>query len=214
MRIVICDDHRLLVEALATAIVGAGHKVEAVSATTTDALLAVARHRPDVLLLDLNLPNGDSLDAAREMVDRHPYTRTVILTGSEAIQPLQEALEIGIAGYLRKDGRIDQMLATLERCLRGERVFDEVLMRRLNRAVLEQQRSSTLHTDFTPRERAVADLLRAGLDTAEIVATLGVSKSTVRTHVQAILNKLSVHSRVQAVALLEGPLVYHDEAVS
>lgn len=213
MRIVICDDHRLLVEALATAIVGAGHKVEAVSATTTDALLAVARHRPDVLLLDLNLPNGDSLDAAREMVDRHPYTRTVILTGSDSIQPLQQALEIGIAGYLRKDGRIDQMLATLERCVHGERVFDEVLMRRLNRT-LQAEASSPLPTDLTPRERAVADLLRAGLDTAQIVAALGVSKSTVRTHVQAILNKLSVHSRVQAVALLEDSSAFHNRAVS
>lgn len=214
MRIVICDDHRLLVEALAAAIVGAGHKVEAVCATTADAMRAVERHRPDILLLDLNLPNGDSLPAAREMVVRHPGTRTVILTGSDSIRPLQAALDIGIAGYLRKDGRVDQMLAALECCLRGERVVDEVLMKRLNRAVVEERRSRKLPTDFTPRERAVADLLRAGLDTAQIVDTLGVSTSTVRTHVQAILNKLSVHSRVEAVALLEGPLAFDDEAVS
>jgi two-component system nitrate/nitrite response regulator NarL len=214
MRFVLCDDHRLLVEALATAIVRAGHTVEAVAWTPADGLSAVERHRPDVLLLDLTFPNGDSLGVAREMVARHPETRTVVLTGSSSVRPLQEALAIGVAGYLRKDERIDQMLATVERCVRGEQILDEVLMRRLDRAVQERERNRAVTTDFTPRERAVANLLREGLNTAEIVARLGISESTVRTHVQAILNKLSVHSRVQAVALLDGPPVCGDEAVS
>jgi len=212
MRIVICDDHRLLVEALATAIVRAGHTVVAVAWTPADALVAVERHRPDVLLLDLTFPNGDSLEAAREVVARHPRTRTVVLTGSNSLRSLQAALTIGVAGYLRKDEWIDQMLATLERCVRGERVFDEVLMRRLDGSVLKRERNRMATNDLTPRERAVADLLQEGLNTAEMVARLGISESTVRTHVQAILNKLSVHSRVQAVALLDGLPGHGDEA--
>lgn len=214
MKIVICDDHRLLAEALATAITRGGHKVAALTATPADGLLAVERHRPDVLLLDLNFPNGDSLEAAREVVARHPHTRTVMLTGSDSVQPLRQALEIGVAGYLRKDRWIDDMLATLDRCMRGEDVFDEVLMKRLDRAVLHERRVPVPTIDFTPRERAVADLLRKGLSTDQIVRTLGISTSTVRTHVQAILSKLSVHSRVQAVALLEGPLPFDGQAVS
>lgn len=214
MRIVICDDHRLLAEALATAVARAGHTVEAVVWTPAEALAAVERHRPQVLLLDLTFADGSSLDAAREVVARHPQTRTVVLTGSDCVRPLQEALEIGVAGYLRKDGRIDQMLAALERCARGEQVVDETLMRRLERSELASNRSRLLFGDFTPRERAVVLLLQEGLNTAEMVLRLGISESTVRTHVQAILSKLSVHSRIQAVALLDEWPVPTDEAAS
>ena len=196
MRIVICDDHRLLAEALATAIVRAGHTVEAVAATPTDGVAAVDRTRPDVLLLDLSFPG----------------TRTVVLTGSASVRSLWRALEIGVAGYLRKDERIDQMLTTLERCTRGEKVVDDVLMRRLERSLRERERSRTLSSDFTPRERAVADLLREGLNTTQIVARLGISHSTVRTHVRGILSKLDVHSRIEAVALLDDRSHWDDQA--
>jgi two-component system nitrate/nitrite response regulator NarL len=137
-----------------------------------------------------------------------------VLTGSCSVRWLQKALAIGVAGYLRKDEQIDQMLAKLERCVHGEQVLDEVLMRRLDRSVLRRERNRTATIDFTTRQRAVADLLQEGLNTAEIVARLGISESTVRTHVQAILSKLSVHSRVQAVALFNGLPAYGDEAIS
>jgi two-component system nitrate/nitrite response regulator NarL len=214
MRIVICDDHRLLAEALATAIVRAGHTVVAVASTPAGAVQAVERHRPGVLLLDLTFPEGDSLQAAREVITQHPQTRTVVLTGSEAVGPLREALAIGVAGYLRKDERIDHMLATLERCMRGEQVIDEVLMRRLTCAVPERPQDPALTYELTVRERDVVDLLKHGLNTAEMVAELGISDSTVRTHVQSILNKLCVHSRIAAVALLDERLPNTVRAVS
>ena len=199
MRIVICDDHRLLAEALAAAIVQAGHAVVALAPTPDDAREQVDRLKPDVLLLDLTFPDGDSLEVAREMVTRHPGTRTVMMTASDSVASFQEALTVGVAGYVRKDEWVDQLLATLERCLRGERVLDEVLVRRLARSAQARSRARTPVVDFTPRERAVAELLQEGLNTDEMVRRLGISRSTVRTHVQAILNKLSVHSRVQAV---------------
>lgn len=213
MRILICDDHRLLAEALATAIAQAGHTVVGIVSTPADALAQVDRLHPEVLLLDLYFPHGDSLDTAREIVARHPGTRTVVMTASDSISAFQQAAAIGVAGYLRKDEWIDQLLATLERCLRGERVFDEVMVRRLARSASGRPRSRAPKVDLTPRERAVANLLQEGLNTAEMVTRLGISHSTVRTHVQAILSKLSVHSRVQAVALLAG-LPSVDRAVS
>lgn len=206
MRIVICDDHRLLAEALAAAIAQAGHAVVALALTPDDALEQVERLKPDVVLLDLTFPDGDSLEVAHEMVTRHPGTRTVMMTASDSVDSFQEALTVGVAGYVRKDEWVDRLLATLERCLRGERVLDEVLVRRLARSAQARSRERTPVVDFTPRERAVAELLQEGLNTDEMVRRLGISRSTVRTHVQAILNKLSVHSRVQAVALLGGPL--------
>jgi two-component system nitrate/nitrite response regulator NarL len=214
MRIVICDDHCLFVEALATAMVRAGHTVEAVAWTPAEGVMAVERHRPDILLLDLTFPHGDSLETARDVVARYPRTRTVVLTGSESVEPLQEALAIGVAGYLRKDARIDDMLANLERCTHGEQVIDDALMRRLDRALRERQQDLTLLDELTARERDVADLLEEGLNTAQIVRRLGISENTVRTHVQGILNKLAVHSRVEAVALLDRRPQYAARATS
>lgn len=204
MRIVICDDHRLLAEGLASALRRTGHTVAAVARTPAEGLVAVAGLAPDLLLLDLIFPQGDSLGAARHVVARYPRTRIVMLTGSDSVGPLQEALAIGVAGYLRKDERIGDMLANLERCHRGERVVDEGLMRRLDHAVVELQQNGALLAGLTPRERDVAALLKDGLNTAQMVARLGISENTVRTHVQGILNKLAVRSRVEAVALLDG----------
>jgi DNA-binding NarL/FixJ family response regulator len=127
-----------------------------------------------------------------------------MLTGSESIGPLQDALTIGVAGYLRKDQRIDHLVAILERCTQGEQVIDEALMRRLDRSVGERQRHRTLLGELTAREREIADLFKEGLNTAQMVERLGISESTVRTHVQGILGKLGVHSRVEAVPLLDG----------
>jgi two-component system nitrate/nitrite response regulator NarL len=214
VRIVVCDDHRLLVEVITAAIVKAGHTVAAIASTPAEALAAVERHRPDVLLLDLMFPHGDSLETARTVVARYPRTRTVVLTGSESLGPLEEAMAIGVAGYLSKDQQIEHMLALLERCIRGEQVIDEVLMRRLDRAVRERRQKLAALSELTAREREVADLLRAGLSTTHMAAKLGVSETTVRSHVQGILNKLGVHSRVEAVAVLDGRSPRPSRAVS
>ena len=203
MRVVICDDHRLLAEGLQNAIVRAGHTVEAVALSPADAVACVDRLRPDVLLLDLSFPGGDSLATARELVARHPGTRIVVLTGSDSVDKARTALEAGVTGYLRKDERIDRIIEALDRCSRGERVVDETTMRRLARHPAPTARPHHLD-QLTPRERDVAQLLQAGLNTSEIVDHLGIRESTVRRHVQAIFVKLSVHSRIEAVACLSG----------
>jgi DNA-binding NarL/FixJ family response regulator len=157
--------------------------------------------RPHVLLLDLGFPDGDSLASARELTASHSGTRIVVLTGSDSLDDARRALDAGVAGYLRKDERIDRIIDALERCASGERVVDEQLLRRLAR---QPVRSAALREGnlLTPRERDVARLLQAGLNTAEMVEQLGIRESTVRRHVQAIFAKLSVHSRIEAVACL------------
>lgn len=202
MRVVICDDHHVLLDALAATIARAGHSVEATTVCPAAAVAAVDRHRPDLLLLDLAFPDGDALAAAREVRSRHPRTRIVVLTASEALQPLQDALAIGVAGYVRKDQGFDRIREAIERVAAGAQVVDERLLKRLAEAVRRQRRQRSIADELTPRERDIACLLREGLDTTAMVDRLGISESTVRTHVQAILAKLCVHSRIQAVALL------------
>jgi DNA-binding NarL/FixJ family response regulator len=205
MRVVICDDHQLLVTGLAAGLARWGCVVEAAVMTTAEAVRAVELHDPDLLLIDLTFPSGSGLDAARQVTTRHPRTRVVLLTGSDAPGPLAEALEIGVAGYLRKVQRIDQIAAALVKVTAGEKVIDRELLRGLRRpaTVPKQRRASD---GLTSREEHVLELLGKGMSTSDIAMAMGVSGSTVRTHVQSIFQKLGVHSRLEAVATLDrGP---------
>jgi len=201
MRIVICDDHQLMVEGLRAAVTRAGHTVEAVALSPAKGVAAVAHCRADLLLIDLSFPDGDSLDAVAEVLTHHPATKVVVLTGSEDLEPVRAALDLGVAGYLRKDQRIDGIIDGLERAAGGERIVDDTLMVRLSRPVGRRDWRSAV-IDLTPRERDIARLLCAGLNTTQMVVQLGITESTVRRHVQALLAKLGVHSRIEAVACL------------
>ncbi len=200
MRVVICDDHRLLLEALATALAGRDFTVDAIATTPDEAVRAVERLDPDLLLLDLRFPDGHGLDAARQVLSRHPRTKVVVLTGNEDPVALRTALEIGVSGYVLKGERLEGICAALEAAARGETSVNRSLLRQIRRtAEVPQQRRPA--QDLTTREQEVLDLLKEGMDTQQIVERLVVSQSTVRTHVQNILSKLGVHSRLQAVAL-------------
>lgn len=202
MRAVICDDHRLLLEALATALAGHGYTIEATATTPADAVRAVATYDPDVLLIDVMFPVGSGLEAARQVLREHPRTKVVMITGTESVQPLVEALEMGVAGYMRKDQRVDAIARVIERAVSGEVAVDPDLLRSVRSTSRFVSHDRTALDDLTARERHVLSLLVKGMNTKEIVQQLGVSQSTVRTHVQSIFAKLGVHSRIQAVAAL------------
>jgi two-component system nitrate/nitrite response regulator NarL len=202
MRIVICDDHRLLLEAMASALAAHGHTVEAATTTPQDAVVSVRLHDPDVLLLDLSFPQGSGLDAAREVMQHHSRTKVVVFTGSSELPPLRAALELGVAGYVRKDSRITEIVEALERAGRGETAIDETLLRQLGHSYSQSAARQTAVDTLTAREKQIVRLLGEGLNTSQLVETLGISNSTVRSHIQAILSKLRVHSRLQAVALV------------
>lgn len=205
MRLVLCDDHRLLLEALSTALSARGWIVEATATTPDEAVDAVALHAPNMLVTDVAFPAGDGIDAVRAVVERHPRTKVVILTGVDSPALVREALEIGVAGYTRKNQSIRAIAEVMERADRGDVAVDNALLRSLavnTRTSPSSPRS--LFGSLTPREQHVLELLVDGRNTAEIVAMLKISDSTARTHVQSILSKLGVHSRLQAVAILHG----------
>jgi len=204
MRIVICDDHQLLLEALATALALHGVTVEAAVCTPDEAVRAVALHDPDILVIDVNFPDGSGIQAAREVIAGHPRTKVVMITGTEEPDPMVEALSVGVAGYLRKDQRVDAIARALELAQRGGTPIDHDLLRQVRRPRPAIPRQRTPIDDLTPREHHILRLLLAGMSTREMVHDLDVSQSTVRTHVQNIFSKLGVHTRLQAVALLAG----------
>jgi two-component system, NarL family, nitrate/nitrite response regulator NarL len=203
MRLVICDSHRLLLEALSTALSARGWTVEATATVPRDAVEAVRLHEPDILVTDLDFPSGTGLDAVRVVAEEHPSTKIVILTGLDSPDLVREALEIGVSGYTRKDRSIRTIGDVLARVGDGDVAVDAALLRRLAvRSKATEPSPHPLVDSLTPRERRVLELLVDGQNTAEIVARLHISDSTARTHVQSILSKLGVHSRLQAVALL------------
>jgi two-component system, NarL family, nitrate/nitrite response regulator NarL len=202
MRIVLCDDHRLLLEALSKALGSQGFTVEAATSRPADAVAAVKLFDPDLLLIDLGFPEGDGLTAAREVARSHPRTRVVVLTGSDDLAPLREAMRIGVAGYVRKDQRLSGIVQALRQAADGESSIDKALLRRLGSPAAEPTKQPHVLDRLTQQETVVLGCLADGLQTSEIVKRLGIRNSTVRSHIQAILSKLGVHSRLQAVALL------------
>jgi len=201
MRLVICDDHHLLVQAMATALGALGYTVEAAVATPEDGIRAVALHDPDVLLVDVTFPSGSGLDAARAVLTQHPRTKVVMLTGGDSPETLRTALDLGVHGYIRKAQRIEEIAAALDRVAAGQMVVDPQLLHG-SRSMPAVPRPRTPIDDLTPREQHVLQLLVDGCSTNEIVAHMNVTPSTVRTHVQSIFVKMGVHSRLQAVAML------------
>jgi two-component system nitrate/nitrite response regulator NarL len=203
MRIVICDDHQLLLEALATALALQGITVEAAVESPSEAVRAVAENDPDILLIDVTFPVGSGLDAAREVVAHHPRTKVVMMTGTEETEPLKEALGLGVAGYLAKDQPVDAIARALDLAGQGGNPIDSEMLRKVQRPAPRIPRQRSPIDELTPREHHILRLLVDGMSTREMVDVLGVSQSTVRTHVQNIFAKLGVHTRLQAVALLD-----------
>jgi DNA-binding NarL/FixJ family response regulator len=182
-----------------------GFLVCAEVASAQSAIEAALRERPDVCLLDVRMP-GDGIRAAGEIAARLPETAVVMLTVSESDEDLFDALRAGARGYLLKDMDVGQLPVALRAMLRGEaaiprrlaaNLVDELRWRGGPRLTLADGRAVQL----TPREWDVLELLRDELDTAGIARRLFVSPVTVRRHVSAIVKKLGVSSREEAVRL-------------
>ena len=201
MRIVVCDDHRLLLEALGASLAARGHDVVALTVKPDDALAAVAEHAPDVCLIDLHFPEGTSLEAVRAMTTRHPGTKVVLLSATADPQAVVGSLTVGAAGFLCKVMSVDAICAMLDRAVEGQVAVEATL---LQQAFLPPSRHDPLWAlrFLTDREWDVLWCITRGLTTQQIAHRLGVRNSTARTHVQNLLTKLGVHSRLEAAALL------------
>src|SRR6266702_6901268 len=128
MRLVLCDDNRILCEALAVALERRGHKVLAIAITTVQGIAAVAEHQPDACLLDLKFPDPpDGLGAAQVIRQRHPGIAVLLLSGLIDPAIRSEAMRIGVGAFLRKDQNIDHISDALEVIASGGVIFDSML---------------------------------------------------------------------------------------
>jgi DNA-binding NarL/FixJ family response regulator len=202
---VIADDHLHIRTGVRMALEDAGMDVVADVGTAADAVAAVQRLQPDVVLLDIHMP-GNGLDAARTISATVPDTAVVMLTVSRDDGDLFEALSAGARGYLLKDIDPERLPLALEGVLAGEAALPRSLAARLieefrRRESSVAKRTSGVLAALTDREWEVLSLMSDGHATHEISRRLFVSPVTVRTHVSAILRKLHVDSREEAVRL-------------
>lgn len=214
-RVLVVDDHPMWREALARDLGEAGHDVVGTAGTVASAVTVALATRPDVVVLDLQLPDGSGVDVLLELARRELAVHVLVLTASGERDDVLEAVKAGATGYLVKSATPAELLDAVARTAVGEAVFTPGLAglvlgeyRRLAGRSDPQQPSSP---QLTERETQVLRLVATGLSSKQIAARLGLSYRTVQNHVQNTLDKLQLHNRVELTryALREG---LHDPA--
>lgn len=202
MRILLCDDHVLLTEALASLLSSSGHEV-LVAHTPHAALDLLERQHPEVCILDVCFPDGDGVDVLARVADRSPETRVLMLSGSRDPDTVKAAIDLGAHGYLCKDVGVVDVVRAVERVHDGQVVLDPLVAQMLARRPRNRPDDVEWLMGFlTGREREVLRRITLGQGTQEMADEMHVSRSTARTHVQNVLRKLGVHSRLEAVAAI------------
>lgn len=196
IRVLIVDDHTMVAEGLADALsVHADIDVVGCAGTVSEARSLADEHRPDVVLMDYRLPDGDGAGAARSIRAKRRGTAVVMVTGSDHDSVVASAVAAGCSGYVTKGQSVEDVVAAVRAAARGEMTLPvEALVRLVpgaqNRAAAEA---------LTPRELEVLRHLAAGRSTHDIATELVLSPHTVRNHVQRLLRKLGAHSKLEAV---------------
>lgn len=152
--------------------------------------------RPDVLLMDVQMPGGDGLSAAEAVMAAHPDARIVLLTTFSDDEYIVRALRIGAKGYLIKQ-EVSTIVPALRAVVAGQNVMGAEVLERVDALMRSAEGSSVLQDVLTEREHAIVELIAQGLDNKEIAGKLYLSEGTVRNHISAVLQKLSLKNRTQ-----------------
>lgn len=193
IRLLLADDHSVVRMGFAT-LLGA-EKDFLVVAEAEDAAQAVHayhRHQPDVVLMDARMPGGSGLTALQEIRTAHPAARVIMLTTYDLDEPVFTAFEAGAAGYLLKSVKRHELVAAVRLVHAGGRCFPPSFDERLARKNAIKR--------LTPREFETLEMLRRGFSNKDIGIAMGISENTSKAHVKAILHKLEVADRAEAVA--------------
>jgi DNA-binding NarL/FixJ family response regulator len=201
--VVLADDQELVRSGLRLMLEARGVTVLAEAADGRQALAAVRAERPDVLVMDIRMPNLDGIAATRELMQSGLSARVLILTTYDLDQYVYAALKAGAAGFMLKASPPDRLAAAIEVVAAGEALLAPQLTERLIAEYVGGPPPSAevpgSLRELTEREREVLTLVARGLSNDEIARTLTVSGATVKTHVNRILAKLALRSRAQAV---------------
>lgn len=205
MRILIADDHTLFRDGLRSLLQVEGHEVVGEARTGREAIELTHQLEPDMVLMDVSMPEMDGITATRQLTTEMPAVKVVILTASEDDAKLFDAIKAGAQGYLLKNLEADDFFALLERASMGEPALTPNLARKLLQEFAKPAEPAVTppmeNPDaLTAREREVLELMVEGITSNRRLAKrLGVSENTVKFHVRNILDKLRLHNRAQVV---------------
>lgn len=199
--VVVGDDHGVFVDALSTVLGQRRLEVRAVAHRASDVLAAVAEHRPGICLLDRTFADGDGLDLIPDLLAASSDTRIVMVTADTDDGAPRRALDLGARGFVHKTRGVTALVDAIHRVLDGEIAVELPPRRRAAAPRREDDDIRRLAAHLTARERECLRLIVDGRGTSEIAAGLGISVTTVRTHVQGVLTKLGAHTRLEAAAL-------------
>ena len=214
IRVFVADDHAIVRKGIA-AVLEIVPDIEVVGEAVNgrDAVYRVEQLRPDVILMDLVMPEMDGIEAIRRIKDHQPEARILVLTTFAGEDKIFPAVKAGALGYHLKDSHPEELVQAIRQVHRGESSLHPVIARKVLEELSRPSERPPTPDPLTPREVEVLRLVAQGLENLEIAEKLVITETTVRTHVSNIMSKLHVASRTQAAlyALREGIASLDDE---
>jgi two-component system response regulator DegU len=206
IRVLIAEDHRTFAEALQRVIdLEKGLQVVTIADNGKEAVDLVVENHPDVVLMDVEMPDLDGIQATRKIRQASPNTQVVMLSAHHDDTLVARAVEAGAAGYLNKTHSVGEVADAVRAAADGEELIDAEEVGRvltiLRRRREEDADSQSRVQRLTPRQIEILQNMADGMSSEQIARSLGISPQTLRTHVQNILTRLKVHSKIEALAL-------------
>lgn len=203
MKIIIVDDHNLFREGLSAILQQEpDFEVCGLAGSVQEALAAIRLHKPDIVLMDFNLPDGTGADATTRILQEDPDCKVIFITMSDRDEDLIKAVRSGAVGYLMKNLSPSKLVAAIRSVYRGESALSRImtlrLMEELARTKETEPAGDPVFGRLTPREKEILISLAAGKSNQEIARQFVISANTVKYHVHSILEKLGVKDRREA----------------
>lgn len=199
IRVLVVDDHPIVQRGLASVLTARnGFHVIGEASNGTEAVIKARSLRPDVILMDLVMPQMDGLEAIRQIRSEDPTARILVLTSFDEDSRVAAAIKTGALGYLRKDSSPDDLFMAIRKTATGTSYLPPEIVQKLIRDLQHPVTAAEPQIDLTERELDVLSAIAQGLSNQEIADALFISTATVRTHVRNLLSKLGVVNRTQA----------------
>ncbi|MFQ5434091.1 MAG: response regulator [Anaerolineae bacterium] len=214
IRIILADDHTVLRQGMAQALAAQSDMtVVAQAGNGREALDQAIQHQPDVILMDINMPEMDGVEATRQITTRVTKTGIIILTMYRRDDYVFEAIKAGASGYLLKEVELDELLAAIRAVASGEAVIDPAIAGRVLAKFRQPKRNTPEEEPLAERDVEILRLLAQGLSNQEIASHLHLSEKTIRNRLSLIFRQLHLSNRTQAAlyAIQEGLVTSEDE---
>ncbi len=198
VKVLIVDEHEVVRAGLRSLLAGSDIKIVAEAISGDAAVKAAQKHNPDLVLLDIRMPDGDGLTALGRIKLDRPEMPVLIFSGFDNPTYVARAVALGANGYILKGTSKDKLLDAIRRAAKGENIWTREELRRVTGALATPRLATDVEVPLTQRESEVLHQLALGLTNKEIAQSLQISYETVKEHVQHILRKIGVTDRTQA----------------